>query len=160
MTQPVLKVFLKDGAKLPAYAHAGDSGLDLVSPVDVTLYPLTPAFVDTGVHLEIPEGYEGQIRGRSSLNKKGVSVPTGTVDNGYHGSLGVVLIWQAQSGPHGEVRFGGPPPLLSKYEIKAGDKIAQLVIAPVAHVKTEQVQSLADLSETERGEAGWGSTGK
>lgn len=157
---PVLKVFLKDGARLPVYAHAGDSGLDLISPIDVTLYPLAPTFIDTGVHVEIPEGYEGQIRGRSSLNKKGVTVPTGTCDQPYRGSLGVVLIWQTAQRVVLDERIGGHQHTLPTYQIKAGDKIAQLVIAPVARVAVGQVASHAELSVTERGEKGWGSTGK
>lgn len=146
--KPVLKVFLKDGATLPTYAHEGDSGLDLISPRDAVLSPLEPVFIDTGVCVEIPEGYEGQIRGRSSLNKRGVIVPTGTVDSPYRGSLGVILIYLSTTA-------GGEP-----YVIKAGDKIAQLVIAPVARVETLQVQNLSELSDTERGEKGWGSSGK
>lgn len=155
MTQPVLKVFLKDGAKLPAYAHEGDSGLDLIAPHDVTLYPLTPMFIDTCVHIEIPEGYEGQIRGRSSLNKKGVTVPTGTVDQAYRGSLGVVLIWLT---PESGLACDGLAP--SVYKIKAGDKIAQLVIAPVARVSIRQVADHTELTVTARGEAGFGSSGR
>ena len=154
MTQPRLKVFLKDGAKLPAYAHAGDSGLDLCSTVDVTLEWGRPKKVPTGVHVEIPTGYEAQVRPRSGLSSKGVVCSFGTVDGGFTGEISAVLTLVYR--PHDD---GPYVPNDGKYIIKAGDRIAQLVIAPVASVKVEQVQSLGELSETERGERGWGSSG-
>ena len=160
MTQPVLKVFLKDGAKLPAYAHVGDSGLDLAVRTPLVLRPFRRVTVDTGVHVEIPAGFEAHVRPRSGGNKRGLHVAFGTVDGPYRGPIGVTLYWMPELdfGFDGylRVRSGEPQAL----EFAAGDRVAQLVIAPVAIVKVEQVQSLAELSETERGEAGWGSSGR
>lgn len=158
MTQPVLKVFLKDGAKLPAYAKPGDSGLDLCATKDVWLSPGRPVLVGTGVHVEIPSGHEAQVRPRSSLSAKGVVCSLGTVDSGYTGEIGAVLTALATGA--GNVTTDGVVSVSGGYLVKAGDKIAQLVIAPVANVAVQQVQSLDDLSETERGASGWGSSGR
>jgi len=155
VTQPVLKVFLKDGAKMPAYAHAGDSGLDLCSTADVTLEWGRPSKVPTGVHVEIPTGYEAQVRPRSGLSSKGVVCSFGTVDVGYTGEISVVLTFVKR--PDDLARKDSDVDL---YQVKAGDKIAQLVIAPVAYVFVEQVTKQSDPGETERGERGFGSSGR
>jgi dUTP pyrophosphatase len=156
MTQPVLKVFLKDGAKLPAYAHAGDSGLDLCATKDFTLKLMQPQVAMTGVHVEIPDGYEAQVRPKSGLSSKGVFATLGTVDSNFRGEIGVTLTLIRKDDISGcDVYVHG----CSEYEFKAGDKIAQLVIAPVARVAVQQVQNVGELSETERGERGWGSSG-
>ena len=156
MTQPVLKVFLKDGAKMPVYGRPGDSGLDLRATETVMLDLLTPTKVMTGVHVEIPEGFEGQVRPRSGLSSEGVTVALGTIDRNFRGEIGVTMTLVRVD--FAEFLKDGSGPL--RREIKAGDKIAQLVIAPVATVRTAQVQSLTELSETARGEQGWGSSGR
>jgi dUTP pyrophosphatase len=149
-------------AKLPAYAHPGDSGMDLATPIDLTLEPGVPLFVDIGVAVAIPPGYEGQIRSRSGLTKRGITACSGlgTVDACYRGSLGVTLLWNMSPddsdsvlGILAKVARGKEP------TFKAGDRIAQLVIAPVATATVEEVDSAEALGETQRGAGGFGSTG-
>lgn len=126
---------------LPSYARAGDAGLDLVAADDVRVFAGDVVRIATGIAVEIPEGYEGQVRGRSSLSARGIFVPTGTIDSGYRGEVGVVVhnasTWTTR--------------------IEAGQRIAQLVIAPVARCEVEEVEAL---TETERGAGGFGSTGR
>lgn len=136
---------LLDGAQLPAYQTSGAAGMDLYSTQRVVLFPGRRALVPTGIKLAIPEGYEGQIRPRSGLAlKQGIGIVNspGTIDSDYRGEVGIILI------NHGE----------DTITLDAGERIAQLVFAPVAHVAFTQVEDIADLP-TERGEGGFGSTG-
>lgn len=146
---PVLKVFLKDGAKMPVYATSGAAGLDLSAALDapLTLQPMQRFAVPTGVHLGLPEGYEGQVRPRSGLAAKhGIAIVNapGTIDSDYLGELHAIL-----------VNLGQEP-----YTIQPGDRVAQLVIAPVSRVETLKVEATYELGTTERGEGRFGSTGK
>jgi dUTP pyrophosphatase len=130
---------------LPAYQTAGSAGLDLCAALSepVVLAPGQHRLFPTGFCVEIPDGFEGQVRPRSGLAlRHGITVlnSPGTVDSDYRGELGVVLINH------------GPTPV----EIKPLDRIAQLVIAPVVKVELEIV---ATLSETDRAAGGYGSTG-
>ena len=130
-------------AAVPLQAHPGDAGFDLVSRETLRIEAGGRALVHTGLAVEIPTGYEGQVRPRSGLAlKHGVTVlnAPGTIDSGYRGEIGVIL-----------ANFGS-----GSFDIGPGDRIAQLVIAPVATVK---VDVAAELSKTERGEGGFGSTG-
>ena len=132
-------------AKTPQYQTAGSSGLDLHAMTSHTIHlqPGVRFTCPTGIAIELPEGYEAQVRSRSGLaSKHGVVVlnSPGTVDNDYTGELKVILI------NHGEQAFTFEP----------FDRIAQLVIAPVAQAELVQVGVLA---ETERGDGGMGSTG-
>lgn len=144
-------VKLLPDAVIPAYAHEGDSGMDLVSPVSLMLFPGIPAFVDLGIAVEIPAGYEGQIRSRSGLTKKGITACSGigTVDSSYRGSIGVTLMWHASDN---NLRTASIP-------IAKGDRIAQLVIVPVVRARLIEVASVEELTPTGRGSAGFGSTG-
>ena len=132
-----------EGLDLPAYATAGAAGMDVVSAEDVTIAPGARHAVATGLALAIPEHFEVQVRPRSGLAlKHGITVPNtpGTIDSDYRGELKVILI------NHGQDPF----------EIRRGDRVAQLVLAPV----TRAAWLLADeLDETARGEGGFGSTG-
>jgi len=131
------------GLPLPAYATAGAAGMDVVSAETVTLAPGARHAVATGLALAIPPGYEIQVRPRSGLAlKHGVSVPNtpGTIDSDYRGELKVILI-----------NLGDEP-----FAIQRGDRIAQLVLAPVVQAAWAEV---ADLDSTGRGEGGFGSTG-
>ena len=131
------------GLPLPAYATEGAAGMDALAAEDVTLDPGARHAVATGLALAIPAGYEIQVRPRSGLAlKHGISVPNtpGTIDSDYRGELKVILI------NHGAAPF----------PIARGDRIAQLVLAPVAKAAWEEV---ADLDETVRGTGGFGSTG-
>ena len=132
-------------AKLPHYAHgpAEDAGLDLCSVADARLAPGVPQLVPTGLAIELPAGYEAQIRPRSGLAlRHAITLPNapGTIDPAYRGEIGVIML-----------NLGREP-----YAIKAGDRIAQMVIARYEAV--EWVES--ELSGTARGEGGFGSSGR
>ena len=131
------------GLDLPAYATEGAAGMDIVSAEDVTLAPGARHAVATGLSVAIPAGYEIQVRPRSGLAlKHGISVPNtpGTIDSDYRGELKVILINHS----------GEPVP------IHRGDRIAQIVLAPVTLAEWDEV---AELDETARGAGGFGSTG-
>jgi len=128
---------------LPAYATAGAAGMDVVSAEDVTLAPMARHPVATGIAIAIPEGYEIQVRPRSGLAlKHGITLPNtpGTIDSDYRGELKILLI-----------NLGDEP-----FAIRRGDRIGQLVLAPVTRARWQEVESL---DETERGAGGFGSTG-
>lgn len=128
---------------LPAYATAGAAGMDVVSAEEVTIDPGARHAVATGLALAIPQGYEIQVRPRSGLAlKHGITVPNtpGTIDSDYRGELKVILI-----------NLGDEP-----FAIARGDRVAQLVLAPVVQATWDEV---AELDATERGEGGFGSTG-
>lgn len=132
-----------EGLVLPAYATEGAAGMDVVSAEDVTLAPGARHAVATGVAVAIPHGYEIQVRPRSGLAlKHGITVPNtpGTIDSDYRGELKVILI------NHGDEPFA----------VRRGDRIAQLVLAPVTRAAWVEV---AELDETARGAGGFGSTG-
>lgn len=132
-----------EGLALPAYATHGAAGMDVLAGEDVTLGPGERHAVATGFALAIPEGYEVQVRPRSGLAlKHGISVPNtpGTIDSDYRGELKVILI------NHGRENFA----------VQRGDRIAQLVLAPVVRAAWKEA---ADLEETARGAGGFGSTG-
>ena len=128
---------------LPGYATAGAAGMDVVSAEDLTLAAGARHAVATGLSVAIPPGYEIQVRPRSGLAlRHGISAPNspGTIDSDYRGELKVILI------NHGSEAF----------EIRRGDRIAQLVLAPVTQASWLEVE---ELDETARGEGGFGSTG-
>ena len=132
---------------LPVYETAGASGADLRANFEdrqpVTLAPGARVLVPTGLRIEIPPGYEAQVRPRSGLAlKHGITLPNapGTIDSDYRGPLGVIVM-----------NAGAEP-----FEMAHGDRIAQLVVAPVVQAAFE----LSDLSDTARGAGGFGSTGR
>ncbi|USA39576.1 dUTP diphosphatase [Pelagerythrobacter marinus] len=132
-----------EGLDLPRYATQGAAGMDVVAAEDVTLPPGARHAVATGLALAIPPGYEIQVRPRSGLAlKHGISVPNapGTIDSDYRGELKVILV------NHGSEAFA----------IARGERVAQLVLAPVTRAGWEEVD---DLDETARGAGGFGSTG-
>ena len=132
-----------EGLPLPAYATPGAAGMDVVAAEEATLAPGGRHPVATGFSVAIPEGFEIQVRPRSGLAlKHGITVPNtpGTIDSDYRGELKVILI-----------NHGGEP-----FPIHRGDRIAQLVLAPVTLAAWVDV---AELDETERGAGGFGSTG-
>lgn len=155
-------------AKLPSYAHDGDAGMDICSVEDVTLSPFTPTLVKTGLVAEIPTGYELQVRPRSGLAlKQCVTIwnAPGTVDSGYVGEIGVILLWAPRSiiwnSPlQGNTKLFEYIPQAKGEDfhkvIHKGDRIAQLVLAPVTKAEVVEV---SEVSETERGTGGFGSTG-
>lgn len=129
---------------LPAYEHPGDAGMDLRARHDVTLAPGERALVPTGVAIALPAGFVGLVHPRSGLAlKRGISVVNapGTIDAGYRGEIAVILI---NHDPR------------EAFSIQRGDRIAQLVILPVASARLIEV---SELPGTHRGEGGFGSTG-
>lgn len=133
-----------NGLPLPAYATPGAAGMDVVSAEDVDLAPGARHAVATGFRVAIPDGYEIQVRPRSGLAfKHGITVPNtpGTIDSDYRGELKVLLINH------------GPDP----FAVRRGERIAQLVLAPVTSAAFDEVE---ELCETERGHGGFGSTGQ
>ena len=152
---PTIRVLREDWADpaiaLPSYETAGAAGADIRAnlPEDIraegfTLAPMERRIVPTGLRVEIPEGFEMQIRPRSGLAlKHGISLPNtpGTIDSDYRGPLGVLLI-----------NLGAEP-----FTIHHGDRVAQAIIAPVVQARFAVVDALGD---TTRGEGGFGSTGR
>jgi dUTP pyrophosphatase len=143
MTMQLKVKRLHPSAVLPSYARVGDAGLDLFAVNAMTIGPGASALVPTGIAIELPPGTEGQVRPRSGLAlKHAITVlnTPGTVDEGYRGEVGVILI------NHGPAAFA----------VEAGMKIAQLVVSPRVQV---DVLEVAELSDTQRGAGGFGSTG-
>jgi dUTP pyrophosphatase len=140
----ILVTRLDDGIPLPAYAHPGDAGADLVTTVDVTLGPGERAMVGTGIAVALPEGYAAFVHPRSGVaHRLGVSIVNtpGTVDAGYRGEITVVLI-------NHDVR--------ETVTFRRGDRVAQLV---VQHVEQVRFTEVAQLPSSARGAGGYGSTG-
>ena len=154
-----IKVKLDEGAILPTKAHRADAGYDIYAREDLNLPGIKTEVVfdreeiyatrthigcvshDTGVHIEIPEGYVGFLKSKSGLNVNHGLTSEGVIDSGYTGSI-VVKLYNNTS---------------ENYCVKKGDKISQLVILPIASPTLEVVEELA---ETERGNGGFGSTGR
>lgn len=130
-------------AVIPFKAHEGDAGLDLFSIEEVNIKPLERKLIHTGIKIQLPKNTEAQIRPRSGLAlKNGITVlnTPGTIDEGYRGEIGVILINLSNE----------------EFKVEVGMKIAQMVIKPVLDVNVEEV---VELTETTRGEGGFGSTG-
>ena len=146
-----MKIMRDPGAKMPTRAHPWDAGLDLYTPVDATVpksrvrifddVHVGSVTIDTGVRVQIPEGYAGFIKSKSGLNVNHGLTADGVIDAHYTGSIRVKLYNHTDA----------------DYRFKAGDKIAQLVIVPCLLPELELVDSL---EETDRGDGGFGSTGR
>lgn len=133
---------LREDAVLPRYAHEGDAAMDLCALDGCVVKSGERKLVATGISMELPEGYFASIRGKSGLAyKKGILILGGVIEHGYRGDYGVIVL-----------NTGG-----EDFVVEAGDKIAQVVIAPVA---TAEVVEVEELGESVRGEDGFGSTGK
>lgn len=140
-----VKVINKSAHKLPHYETDFSAGMDLRANIEesITLKPLERAIVKTGLFMELPLGYEAQVRPRSGLAaKKGITVlnSPGTIDADYRGEIGVILVNLSND----------------EFVINNGERIAQMVIAKHEQISWEEVEVLA---ETSRGEGGFGSTG-
>lgn len=147
-----IRILWEDGADrslgLPSYESTGAAGADLRANLpdkaEVTLAPGMRKLIPTGLRLAIPEGYEVQIRPRSGLAlKRGITLPNtpGTIDSDYRGPLGIILM-----------NLGDQP-----FTVSHGDRVAQMLVAPVWQARWELVETL---DETARGEGGFGSTGQ
>lgn len=136
-----MKIMLDDGAFVPTRAHDTDAGLDLYARVDTVVLAKESATFDTGVHIELPPDSVGFIKSKSGLNVKHGLLSECVIDEGYTGSI-VVKLYN-HSG--------------YDYKVHRGDKISQLVILPILKPELEIVDSL---EETDRGNNGFGSSGK
>ncbi len=136
----VVKVVLENDAYMPIRAHVYDAGADIKSREKAVIPAHGTHFFDTGVHVEVPKGMMAKVENRSSMFKKGL-VTTGVIDCGYTGSIGVSIHNLTDD----------------DYHVYIGDKIAQLVFYPIA---LSDFESAVTLKETERGDGGFGSTGR
>ena len=123
------------------YSREGDACMDMYADMDAVLYPHETVIIKTGIAVEIPEGFEGIVRGRSGLATQGINVHIGTIDATYRGDVGVIVTNNS----------------LQLFGIHKGNRIAQFTVKPVYPVHLTEVE---ELSETERGEQGYGSSGK
>lgn len=136
-----INVMLDDGAFTPTRAHEDDAGLDIYSPIKTCVWKCDSVVIDTGVHVEIPKGFVGMLKAKSGLNVKHGITGEGVIDAGYTGSIVCKLYNNS----------------IRNYHIEKGDKIIQLVIVPCEMPTVQIVDSFA---ETERGDNGFGSTGR
>lgn len=136
-----LKIKLDDGATMPTRAHETDAGLDFYSRENKWINMRGSAIFDTGVHVQIPAGYVGFLKSKSGLNVKHGLTSDGVIDSGYTGSIRVKLYNNSDT----------------PYVINKGDKISQLVILPI---ETPLLQLVDEFESTERGDNGFGSSGR
>lgn len=136
-----MEIMLDEGSYMPSLGHRTDAGLDLRTPKAVTVPAYGSAIVDSGVHVALPHGCAGLLVSKSGLNVKHDITSTGLIDEGYTGSI-VVKLYNHCGEDH---------------EFEAGDKITQLVVIPVVREPLEQVSAF---NPSERGDNGFGSTGR
>ena len=136
-----MKIKLDEGAYVPERAHRQDAGIDIKSPVTTTVPARGSAVVDTGVHVEIPFGYVGFLKSKSGLNVRHGIMSEGVIDSGYTGAI-ICKLYN-----HTDI----------DYTVQRGDKITQLVILPVM---LDSIEIVDKISGYERGDAGFGSTGR
>lgn len=132
---------LNERATLPTRAHSTDAALDLYALEDIAIPLGSTCLVKTGIAANIQPGYVGLLRERSSIGKRGFKVAGGVIDAGYSGDISVLLMNVSHKEP---------------YQVKAGDRIAQLLIVPIA---TPEVEEVFELWSSERGHKGFGSSG-
>ena len=136
-----MKFAVDEGGFAPVREHKTDAGVDLRTPEDIVVYPHSSVFVDLKVRVEIPDGYVGLLTSKSGLmSKRGIKT-TGTIDNGYAGTIGCKVFNHSD-----EIVFLGK-----------GDKVTQLVVMPCI---TDEVEIVDEIKAGDRGENGFGSTGK
>lgn len=137
-----MKIKLLDKQCKPLRAYKTDSGLDLRARIDreLQVFPCQAVVIPVGIAVELPSGCEGQVRGRSGWTEKGLIIPTGTIDNSYRGEVKVTVI-----------NASSDPVYISPY-----DRIAQLVVCPVI---VPEIEFVEELSQSDRGDNGHGSTG-
>lgn len=136
-----MKIKLDKGAFIPVRAHGTDAGADLRSPIDTVVPAMGSRVIDTGVHIQLPHGYVGMLKSKSGLNVKYGITSEGVIDEGYTGKI-MVKLYNHSNYP---------------YTVMRGDKITQLVIVPCEYLQFDLVD---DLEDSERGDDGFGSTGK
>ena len=135
-----------DGARLPTRGSEYAAGWDLYALEEYVVPFRKSVKLRTGLRVAIPVGYEGQVRARSSLGSKGLILPhsIGTIDADYRGELFVLMTWIGEG---------------ESYRVKAGERIAQLLISPIPEISFKEV-SIEQLGDTKRGDGGFGSTGR
>ena len=136
-----MKIKLDPGAYVPERAHRQDGGMDIRTPRDAFVRPHGSCVIDTGVHVEIPYGQVGMLKSKSGLNVKHNITSEGVIDSGYTGAITVKLY------NHGD----------KPYTVKKGDKISQLVVMPVI---LDEIEIVSSIEGGERGDNGFGSTGR
>ena len=148
MNQPIIEFHLADkNAKLPSYETTGSAGMDISAILNSNLEPGNREMIRTGLHCAIPVGWQLEVRPRSGLAfRHGISIVNspGTIDSDYRGEICVILINHSSA----------------DFKIEAGDRIAQLVVMPAVQAGMVIAKDFDDLSKTERGEGGFGHTGK
>jgi len=133
---------LREDAIIPKYSHIGDAGMDLFSvEEDFILKPMERKLISTGLSIELPEGYVSLIWDKSGIALQGIKSMGGVIEHTYRGEYKVILVNLSEK----------------DYEIKKYQKIAQLLIQPI---NTAEIEEVSNLSETQRGESGFGTTGK
>lgn len=123
-----------------SYSREGDACMDMYSLADDIIYPRGTVIIPTGIAVEIPEGYEGIVRGRSGLASKGIQAHLGTIDSAYRGDVGIIITNTSNT----------------PFEVKAGMRLAQFTIKPVYKIQLIEVEALTN---TERATSGFGSSG-
>ena len=136
-----MKIKLDPMARIPERAHDTDAGLDLKSPINITVPARGSVIIDTGVHIQLPPGTAGMLKSKSGLNVKHGITSEGVIDEGYTGSIVIKLYNHT----------------FDDYHVNIGDKISQLVIVPIL---TPELEFVDDLEGGERGDNGFGSTGR
>jgi len=131
---------LVSDAKIPSYAHLGDAGMDIYSNENLIIKPKHRALVKTGISMEFPEGNVALVWDKSGIANKGITTLAGVIDSSYRGEIKIALL-----------NIGS-----QNYEIKKGEKIAQILIQPISQGEIEEV---FELNESSRGERGFGSSG-
>lgn len=136
-----MKIKLDPGAKMPTRAHANDAGLDLYAAENVRIWPHSWEAVETGTHVAIPKGYVGLLTSKSGLMRHDGMTCRGTIDADYTGTIQAIMFNHS-----------------SQYiEIRKGEKVTQMVILPII---TPELELVDEMEETERGDGGFGSTGR
>lgn len=138
----VMKIKIDEGAYMPVRAHDTDAGMDLMTPIPFVVEPHSSVTVDTGVHIELPPNTVGMLKSKSGLNVKHGITSEGVIDVGYTGSIVAKLY-----------NHGDEPVIFV-----AGNKITQLVIMPI--IIPDKLEVVESLEDTERGDKGFGSSGK
>lgn len=152
----------REDVELPTYANYGDAGMDVCAAEDVTINPGQTVIIPTGLKVAIPVGYEIQVRPRSGISfKNPLRIPNspGTIDSGYRDEVGIIMTNSSEQQyiKEGPFRIGEKGNNQGAYEIKKGDKVAQLVLQKVPVIKFTEVKSVKEIGQDRNG--GFGSTG-
>lgn len=160
MEVEVLVEVCREGVSLPSYAKPGDAGMDVCAAEDMDIKPGETVIVPTGIKLAIPEGYEIQVRPRSGISLNTplrISNSPGTIDSGYRGELGIIFTNHSTGSGEEIISINSKGNINGTYQIKKGDRIAQIVLQQVPRMKLSVVDSVDGIGSDRGG--GFGSTG-